>query len=83
MNKTDMLKKVNAINEKEANKIASLIDSVPPNTDMPNTNSEFISKVYLAKRTYLVRIPARIAKEHNLQAGMLVKMKILEGVACP
>lgn len=82
MNKTDMQKKVNAMKEKEANKIASLIDSVPPNTCMPNTDTEFVSKVYLAKRTYLVRIPSRITKDLNLQAGTLVRMKILERIAC-
>lgn len=79
MKKAQVEAKSRAIRKKEAGKLASIEKRAPPNTPPPNTGGEeFVSPLYRAKRTFLVRVPRSVVESNGIRPGELVRLKILQ-----
>ncbi|MEN3056251.1 MAG: hypothetical protein ABC527_06665 [Candidatus Methanosuratincola petrocarbonis] len=78
MKKSEVTAKSRHLRKKEAEKLASLAETAQPNTELPNADREFVSRLYLAKRTFLVRVPRSTVESLGLHPGGLVRLKIQE-----
>lgn len=79
MKKAQVEARARSIRKKEAEKLACIEKATPPNTLLPNTGGEeFVSRLYRANRTFLVRVPRSVVQELGIQPGMLVRLKILQ-----
>lgn len=71
----------NLLINNDARKLQVNNESAPPNTSVPNTNrTEFISRLYQAKRTLLLRVPKAVAEIEDLKPGEFVKVAIITKV---
>jgi hypothetical protein len=71
----------NLLINNDARKLQVINESASPNTSAPNTDrTEFVSRLYRAKRTLLLRVPKAVAEIEGLKPGEFVKAAIIEKV---